>query len=102
MQILTTTKMNGQTLRRQKVRVLGKQNCEFARLDCLTGANEPESGFFPIAFASSLKWMGDQAGQMRLFASPNPFVRSLRSHPCIRVTLFDHPVRYGACPDWPG
>jgi hypothetical protein len=33
--------------------MLGKQNCELAQLDCLRGANEPESGFSPIAFAKS-------------------------------------------------
>jgi hypothetical protein len=33
--------------------MLGKQNCELAPLDCLRGANEPESGFSPIAFAKS-------------------------------------------------
>jgi hypothetical protein len=30
-----------------------QKNCELARLDCLGGANEPESGFSPIAFAKS-------------------------------------------------
>jgi ketosteroid isomerase-like protein len=31
--------------------MLGKQNCELVQLDCLERANEPESGFSPIAFA---------------------------------------------------